>query len=108
MTRFCCYAAALGNTPFLSISTSKFVQHFGDAYLQEKIPSYSKKSINVVNKPRFSLAYFIVVDDANAIRNLMLLVDTLDDGKKPMNIDLYLFFRFCYISNTHGRRNILF
>ena len=78
--RYACYAAAEGNNPSANLTDDRLLVTVDpEAYFSPILPSI-KKTKPISAKPRYLIAYMILVSNPQGINQLSMLLDVLDDG----------------------------
>ncbi len=79
LLRSACYLAAEGNTPLAGISHSRLLVSIEPVnYLKSVLPAIVPNPLS--NRRRFKIAYLIMAHEYRGLRNLVWLIELLDDG----------------------------
>ncbi|KAJ1332939.1 hypothetical protein BSLG_008566 [Batrachochytrium salamandrivorans] len=84
--RYACYAVAEGNNPSANLSDSRFVFSFSaNDYFHSPLPAIHVGTPKVTpSRPRYLMAFLIMVHEEAGLHQLKMLIDLLDDGNAIM------------------------
>ncbi len=80
LKRLACYSAAMGNVAVANLSAEPLLHSISPIeYFSPVLPTI-KQQEGVLVKPKFKLAYLVMVHEANGLPHLKILLSKLDDG----------------------------
>lgn len=80
--RLACYLAAQGNNQMANLTDSEFLYNIHpETYFKDQLPAIlSNKTENPKIHKKFKIAYYILIEDYNTLRQLENLLNIVNDG----------------------------